>query len=221
MRINNYIFDFDGTLADSKECSVLATKEAFKTFGLSIPSDHTIEYYMGIPIEKSFREMANKTLKDNEFEKLLDIFRGKYKDFENDTLCTFEDIPEVLASLSEQGKKLFVVSSKKSDVLFRNLQSLNINQYFTEAIGSDKVENYKPHPDGIRKILSQYNLVQDETIYIGDAIFDIQMATNAKVSSCAVTWGSHNKQDLMNEEPTFIVENVKDIAQLEEINGNI
>lgn len=178
VRINNYIFDFDGTLADSKECSVLATKEAFKTFGLSIPSDHTIEYYMGIPIEKSFREMANKTLKDNEFEKLLDIFRGKYKDFENDTLCTFEDIPEVLA-----------VSSKKSDVLFRNLQSLNINQYFTEAIGSDKVENYKPHPDGIRKILSQYNLEQDETIYIGDAIFDIQMAANAKVSSCAVTWG--------------------------------
>lgn len=31
---DNYIFDFDGTLADSKQCSILATKETFLEFGL-------------------------------------------------------------------------------------------------------------------------------------------------------------------------------------------
>ena len=30
-KVNNYIFDFDGTLADSELCSVIATQEAFRS----------------------------------------------------------------------------------------------------------------------------------------------------------------------------------------------
>lgn len=52
-------FDFDGTLANSKQCSIEATKEAFAQFGLSEPSDADIVHYMGIPIEKSFIEMSD------------------------------------------------------------------------------------------------------------------------------------------------------------------
>ncbi len=48
----NIIFDFDGTIADSKKCSLIATKKAFSDYGLEEPSDSQIEYYMGIPIEK-------------------------------------------------------------------------------------------------------------------------------------------------------------------------
>ncbi|TBW82143.1 HAD hydrolase-like protein, partial [Staphylococcus epidermidis] len=29
MNFDNYIFDFDGTLANSKQCAIEATKEAF------------------------------------------------------------------------------------------------------------------------------------------------------------------------------------------------
>lgn len=101
MGLTNYIFDFDSTLADSRECSVTETKKAFKAFNLAVPSNRTVEYYMGIPIEKSFREMANRSLEDSEFEKLLNVFRNKYKETESDTLRTFKHIPEVLASLSK------------------------------------------------------------------------------------------------------------------------
>ena len=50
----NLIFDFDGTIADSKECSIVATQKSFKERGLEEPTVNLIEYYMGIPIEKSF-----------------------------------------------------------------------------------------------------------------------------------------------------------------------
>ena len=55
----NIIFDFDGTIADSKKCSLIATKKAFSDYGLEEPSDSQIEYYMGIPIEKSFDLMSS------------------------------------------------------------------------------------------------------------------------------------------------------------------
>ena len=79
----NLIFDFDGTIVDSKECSIVATQKSFKERGLEEPTVNLIEYYMGIPIEK-----------------------------------------------------LFVVSSKKTDVLIRNLEILDIDHLFT----SNRVE---------------------------------------------------------------------------------
>ncbi|WP_252902762.1 HAD hydrolase-like protein [Paucilactobacillus hokkaidonensis] len=54
--MENYIFDFDGTLADSGQAAVLATQSAFKEFNLATPTTSQIEYYMGIPIEVSFKK---------------------------------------------------------------------------------------------------------------------------------------------------------------------
>lgn len=214
--MKNYIFDFDGTLADSKLCSVVATKGAFEEFGLNIPSTEQIEHFMGIPIEISFREMTDHVFTDESFNRLLQIFREHYRASENDTLTTFPGIPEVLQKLTSEEKQLFVVSSKKSDVLLRNLQTLKIDTYFKDIIGSDKVTHYKPHPDGILKVMKQYGLTQEETVMIGDAIFDLQMAKSANVFSCGVTWGSHKREKLLNEEPTFLIDEVNQLAQMED-----
>jgi len=215
MHIKNIIFDFDGTLADSKQCSVLATQQAFVQLGLQKPSEKVIEYYMGVPIEVSFKEIADIDLQDTMFENLLISFRQAYKELENDTLSVFPNIPEVLQSLIQQGKQLFVVSSKKSDVLLRNLQTLDIDKYFKDIIGSDKVSNYKPHPEGILKLVELYSLKPAETIMIGDATFDLQMAKASGTHSCGVTWGSHQKEKLQEEKPTFLVDEVQQLDKLE------
>ena len=41
--MENYMFDFDGTLADSGETAVLATQATFKDFGLSLPSSNVYQ----------------------------------------------------------------------------------------------------------------------------------------------------------------------------------
>lgn len=213
--MKNYIFDFDGTLADSKQCSVLATQQAFKECGLKQPAAELVEHYMGIPIEVSFKEMAQKELALEEFEELLNKFRTAYKDLEHDTLVVFPGIPELLQLLQIQGKRLFVVSSKKSEVLLRNLQTLQIDSYFIDIIGSDKVSHYKPHPGGILRLIDLYDLLPSESVMVGDAIFDLQMAKAAGILSCGVTWGSHSKEKLQTEEPTYLLEHVSQLAVLE------
>ncbi|POA02595.1 HAD family hydrolase [Staphylococcus caprae] len=206
----NIIFDFDGTIADSKKCSFIATKKAFLDCGLKEPSDNQIEYYMGIPIEKSFDLMSSVELKTKERNELIALFRRNYKEIEDLYLEIYDNMLSQLETLHKKAK-LFVVSSKKTDVLKRNLKILKIEGLFLEVVGSDKVKEYKPSPDGILYILNKYNLNRDETIYIGDAIFDIQMAKNAGVSSCAVTWGSHSEEKLKLEIPDFIITNVNQL----------
>ncbi|WRN52842.1 hypothetical protein UM764_04570 [Staphylococcus aureus] len=43
--------------------------------GLNIPSDEQIEYYMGIPIEKSFNLMSDFKLNDKELTELMTLFQ--------------------------------------------------------------------------------------------------------------------------------------------------
>ncbi|CQD27046.1 HAD family hydrolase [Staphylococcus capitis] len=206
----NLIFDFDGTIVDSKECSIVATQKSFKERGLEEPTVNLIEYYMGIPIEKSFSLMSSVDLDDHQLEALIKTFRQNYKEVESSYLKLYKHMTEQLQSLSKD-KQLFVVSSKKTDVLIRNLEILDIDHLFTEVIGSDKVNHYKPSPDGINYILNKYQLENEETIYIGDAIFDMQMANSAKVASCAVTWGTHSIEELKSENPTYIIHEVTEL----------
>lgn len=206
----NLIFDFDGTIVDSKECSIVATQKSFKERGLEEPTVNLIEYYMGIPIEKSFSLMSSVDLDDHQLEALIKTFRQNYKEVESSYLKLYKHMTEQLQSLSKD-KQLFVVSSKKTDVLIRNLEILDIDHLFTEVVGSDKVNHYKPSPDGINYILNKYQLENEETIYIGDAIFDMQMANSAKVASCAVTWGTHSIEELKSENPTYIIHEVTEL----------
>lgn len=212
--MNNYIFDFDGTLANSGSTAILATQAAFKKFGLIIPNKELIEHYTGIPIEISFKKMANKDFTDEEFEDLLNNFRENYKKFETENLRLFTDMDKVLSELYKSEKNLFVVSSKHSTALVRNLEQLNILQYFKGVSGSDNVENFKPAPDGILNILKRLNINNEDTVMIGDATYDLQMGKSAGVKTCGVTWGAHKVKELENENPDYLISNVKEILNL-------
>ncbi|MFD1902229.1 HAD family hydrolase [Enterococcus termitis] len=211
MKVNCVIFDFDGTLGDSKECGFEATKEAFKALQLKAPEHDVIEYYMGIPIEKSFKEMADRALSQSEFDQLLKLFREYYKKYEDKYLNIFPGIKELLDELKLKKILMFVVSSKKTNVLRRNLESLEISDYFEEIVGSDKVTNYKPDPEGINYLINKYSLSADDTLMIGDATFDMQMGKAAKVNTCAVTWGSHTREELAKEQPNCLVDKPEEI----------
>ncbi|GET45942.1 HAD family hydrolase [Capnocytophaga felis] len=208
------IFDFDGTLADSQRCGVMATQKAFEEKGFSVPSESTINYYMGIPIEKSFQEMADSTLSDAELQSLIITFRKYYKEYEESHLVAFPDIVSLLSELQVRSKNCFVLSSKKTNVLQRNLILLNLHLFFREIIGSDKVSNYKPHPEGIEYILNTYKIEKESTLMVGDAIFDLQMGRSARVSTCAVTWGSHSEAILMKENPDFIIHSPLELLKI-------
>lgn len=210
----HYIFDFDGTLADSQQCSILATQAAFKASGYAIPTEEQITHFMGIPIEQSFQEMTTTALSTEDLQTLITSFRAYYKQFENESLTLFPNITDVLATLQKQQALCFVVSSKKTDVLKRNLQQLHIDMYFKDCIGSDQVQHYKPHPEGILLLLERYDLQSAECVMIGDAIFDIQMGKAANCRTCAVTWGSHTKATLQMEQPDFIVDQVKGLLHI-------
>ncbi|MQS90143.1 HAD family hydrolase [Companilactobacillus mishanensis] len=213
--INNYFFDFDKTLADTGNVSVNAMKQAFEINGLVQPETNTILSYMGIPAEISIPKMATKALSESDLTDLTDNFRYFYEKDEINSTKLYPKISEVLADLQSKNKNLFVVSSKKTDALLRNLKALSIDEYFTDIVGFDVVQNYKPAPDALLLLINKYHLGKTDSVMIGDAKYDLQMGKAAATKTCGATWGAFDIQSLKDENPTFLIDEPTKLLTLE------
>lgn len=212
--MENYLFDFDGTLADSGKTAVVATQKAFLDLGLAAPKKEAILGYMGIPIESSFVLLGAKDLPKADLNELFERFRAHYQANENEYVTLFPGVKDVLAQLVSAKKQLFVVSSKHSEALARNLEFLGIAKYITDLVGSDNVKNYKPAPDGIELLVERYTLAKTQSVMIGDAIYDIEMGQNAQVKTAGALWGAHDPQAVIALDPTFALKDPKQLLTL-------
>ncbi|WP_336206820.1 HAD family hydrolase, partial [Leuconostoc suionicum] len=75
----------------------------------------------------------------------------------------------------------------------RNLAILDINQYFSDINGSDRVVAFKPLPGGLLQAMREHNIDYRQAVMIGDATFDIDAGNAAGIDTIAVTWGSHDQ----------------------------
>jgi len=58
-----------------------------------------------------------------------------------------------------------------------------------------------------------FRSIQDAVV-IGDSVYDIEMARNARVASIAVTTGIHTKELLAKSSPTYIVASLENILNI-------
>jgi len=203
--MHNFLFDFDSTLADTRDVAVLATQRAYAAKGLTQPSRAAVVSYMGVPIEVSFAKMATETLNDTELDELYTAFRAQYHEAEKLGITLFDGIADTLAALKQRGDHLYVVSSKHSVPLQRNLDQLGLGQTFEAISGSDTVSHYKPAPDGILRLLDRFDLAAAESVMIGDAKYDMQMGNNAGVATAAAMWGAADPASVKAEKPTYLL----------------
>jgi len=61
------------------------------------------------------------------------------------------------------------------------LTHYNLHDFFEYKITSFDVENAKPHPEGLYKILDYFQLTPEETLYVGDSTIDYLAAKEAKI----------------------------------------
>ncbi|VDG19796.1 putative phosphatase [Lactobacillus brevis ATCC 367] [Lactiplantibacillus mudanjiangensis] len=212
--MQNFLFDFDSTLADTRHVAVIATQQAYKLQGLTVPTPEAVISYMGIPIEVSFAKMAQEPLDESALETLYTVFRAQYQQAEQQGMAPFNGMATTLAQLKTRGNRLFVVSSKHSVALKRNLDQLELGAFFEAVSGSDLVDHYKPAPDGILDLLTRFDLDPKTSLMIGDAKYDIQMGTNAGIATAGAMWGAADPDSVKAESPTYILATPADLLTI-------
>ncbi len=187
MRVDAIIWDYDGTLVDTKMKNFNVTKTIISEITKDLPE----EYPVLNSLEKYEQANNNSTnwqeLYRNEFgfdEKQIDYvgnFWTKFQLMDKTKVDLFEGISNTVSKLKNylQG----IVSQNSSENIKSSLERFDLKKYFQAVIGYEEVDfsKQKPNPSGLFAcIAAMTNLDRDTSvIYIGDHQTDMQCAYNA------------------------------------------
>ena len=140
------LFDLDGTLIDTIELIVSSARHAFEGWPRAVPTDADWIRGIGTPLVEQLRGFAEN---EDEVAVLLDRYRA-YQHIHHDRLTRcYDDVPAVVAGLSERGYPLGIVTSKASFIARRSLEWVGLDRYFPVVIGFDETTRHKPDPEPV------------------------------------------------------------------------
>lgn len=210
------IFDFDGTLGDTKRNIVTTMQMTIAELHLPNRSEEECAATIGLPLSGCFR-----TLFPDIQEELIPRCAETYRRFFNENLKTiqpeaFPGVVETLSILHQKGFVLTIASSRSRNSLTELTQNMGIANYISYILGADDVKEAKPKPEPVLKTLKAMNFEPSQALVVGDMAVDIQMGANAGAKTCGVTWGNGTKDELENAGATFIIDKMEEILKIVE-----
>lgn len=106
--------------------------------------------------------------------------------------------------LKGNGHHLGVISNKATKALLRSLAAVDLLDLMEVVIGLENMDQHKPNPEGIFTTWEKIPMAKEETVMIGDTIYDMQMGKMAGVKTVGITWGGSSAQTLRAENPDRI-----------------
>ena len=208
------IFDFDGTLADTAE-GILRTEDAMlREMGLPKPEGGEAQMRQGIGLALRDSLHVGCLIEESRLDEAVDTYRRLFDEIAFDYIVPFPGVKETLEYLYDKGYQLGIATSRSRRTLVYLLDKMGIAQYFTHMTSVESTPNHKPAPDLALILLEKFGISGDETLVVGDTIYDLQMGRNAGCHTCGVTFGNHSAEQLSAENPDYIVDSfpaLKDI----------
>jgi len=202
-----YLFDLDGTLADTVPIIVQASRLAGAELGLEV-SDEQIIALIGVPL----LETGEILLGPGQGERYRDCYQKHFFAIDMNGLTAFPGLAGLLARLTSGGGKLACVTSKRQKSAELTLQQIGLLPYFPVIVCAENTTRHKPEAEPALVALDLLEAAGEKAIFIGDSVFDIGCAQNAGILSCGVTWGAGSEEQLRSTGATNIAHTTEELA---------
>jgi len=208
LMVKAVIFDWDGTLADTRKAVVQPFQKVLTEAGCRV-SDEFIARWMGIGTKKTiieaFRECRMR-LDVSTLEKLADekvmIQAGLA-----DIVSLFGGVTELLEAL--QGKtKIALATMSGRKVVDKLLPAKRIAKYFDVVVSADEVANPKPDPEVFLVAAKKLGVAPEDCVVVEDSVFGVRAAKAANMKCIAVPSGAYSKEELEQEQPDLMIDSL-------------
>ncbi|MBN1800111.1 MAG: HAD family hydrolase [Candidatus Lokiarchaeota archaeon] len=222
--IKGIIFDLDGVIYDVGPSIRKAVQDGVEKYKMKVDLDnalqevaHLLEDVQNYPLPQIILN-SYTLLKDASFFKGLSYFKkmrivvflfNQFNEYRKSAKL-FEGIDGLLSSLSKK-VKLAVLTNNKSTYAEEILDKYNISKYFDVIIGFNDVNENKPSPEGILKILNKWNVKNNNAVFIGDMTSDILAGKAANVKVVSVATGLAKKNALVELNPDVLIDEPKEL----------
>jgi HAD superfamily hydrolase (TIGR01509 family) len=186
------VLDVDGTLMDTNYLHTEAWARAFEEVGHRIPRARLHKQ-----IGKGSGLLIREFVEDEESEERIDELHSEIYAELQEYGHPLPGAKELISSLRERGYEVWFVTSAKDEELEHHIQELEAEGRISGVVNSSAVENPKPAPDIFELALQRAGASPDETVAVGDAVWDVEAADAAGIRTVAVlTGGAFSRQEL-------------------------
>lgn len=166
LEFDNFIFDFDGTLADTADEVLSCIEKAFNKCNISFEKERLNPSVMGPSLAEIAVIVKPELTDKNIINNIVLEYRKLYDYDDNDITKLYGGIREWLLYLKKNNKKIFVATNKPKIPTLRLLKQLNIN-FFDDVYMVDKYNDKKlSKQQMIEEIITKHNLLKEKTIMV-------------------------------------------------------
>lgn len=208
-----FIFDFDGTIADTQG---IITKTMMMTIDELHLEKRTVEEcraMIGLPLAEAFVTLLGVD------DETADLCAATYRRIFIDNnvpgaVSLFPHVFETMHKLHKLGCTLTIATSRSHASVVQFLEEMQLLDVVSYILGADDVERAKPDPFPVLKTLKDLDFKAEDAMVVGDTSFDILMGYRAGVRTCGVTYGNGTEEQLREAHADEIID---DFALLAEI----
>ena len=208
--LETVIFDWDGTLANTRQVIVISFQKALSEIICKV-NDEYIERRIGIGAAETFREILRSS-KVQFDEKLIQHLIERKRELEIELASQvklFAGARELLEAL--WGKvKMGLASMNNRSVIIHMLKANDLEKCFEAVLTAESISHSKPNPEIFLKTASELKSSPEKCVVVEDSVFGVKAAKSANMSCIAILTGVYSKQELEKEKPDLTVKTLKD-----------
>ncbi|PKQ31158.1 MAG: HAD family hydrolase [Actinobacteria bacterium HGW-Actinobacteria-2] len=193
------LFDLDGTLANTIPLIIASYDHAMRSV-LGVPADRNeATRWIGQTLKHTFG-----TLHPDRAEELIEAYVEFNLRQMGALIERYPGMVELVDQLSLAGIGCGVATSKRRPAAELTLTHVGLEDHIAITVAMDDTDVHKPDPAPLRLALARMGANPDESVYIGDAVVDVQAAKAAGMAAIAVTWGAGEVDALRAAAPTAV-----------------
>ena len=205
------LFDFDGTLIDSKFDIATSVNLTLKDLGLPLRPVEEMYGFVGDGVKRLLRLSVGEGYEDR-YEAALEIFRNHYLNHCVKTTRFYPGIGEVLEFYKD--RKMAIVTNKSPEYTLCIMEGLGAKSLFHVIEGARQTADLKPEPAMLHRVVELLGVDPAHTVMIGDSTNDVRAARAAGVKACAVGYGYGNREKVLELNPDFYCERPENLLRL-------
>ena len=204
------IFDLDGTLADTSQGIYNAHRHTANKMGIVL-DENALNGVIGGELLQIYKERFY--LADHEARRAVEIYRLWYQKNGIFQAEIYPGIVELLLDLKSKGIKLAVATLKREDFAKKMLEDMGVAKMFDHILGMD-IEDTLNKEKLLRKCVELSNVKADETVLVGDSIYDAKGAGACEMNFIGVTYGFgfSDKKNINSVESIFVADTPKEVS---------
>ncbi len=192
--IRAVLFDFDDTLIHTQRICLANYISAAKIMNIRIPEKKEIARLFGLPWPQIVQKLwpgINEEVYNEAYIKC----RG------DERYDAVENAKKIIQELKKNGLVLGILTSRGKSSIYRVIEETGFDKEDFQFIDAHHDGKYaKPNSrvfDYLKNTLSVVGINADETIYIGDSIYDYQAASGAGLHFIAFINGAYSGEEFI------------------------